>query len=406
MTIDLKTGSYKGVQFLVDSMPTQGGRRLVTFTYPRSDTQAVEDQGKLPRSFSITATISHDNYYLQRDQLIAALESEGAGVLIHPTFGEVNNVRAGLYDLKENISELGRAKITMSFELDENNGKPQQSANLASQVQSRSNILNGLLSSDLGKAYKATSSFVGNFADAIENLNDTVESITSAATLTAAIAIEPAEEFRASLDRFKANISNLIQEPEILGDTISAIYQSITTLYEDPDDDSADPQDAQRKSLVAFTDLSESGANDPVIIGTTASLIERKKNRDLVRALNRGLSLSYGYLSAVQIDYSTESEVAQVNDSLEGQYIDLRSNQLLSNEALLALDELRVQANLSLNQARANTSRIITIETQRMPLTALVYTYYGSTELVSQIATLNNILESGFVEGEVRILTE
>ena len=63
-----------------------------------------------------------------------------------------------------------------------------------------------------------------------------------------------------------------------------------------------------------------------------------------------------------------------------------------------------MQAQDTLDQVRVNTSQVITIETRRQPLSVLVYSYYGSTELTDTIAELNNIKENAFVEGSVQVL--
>lgn len=79
---------------------------------------------------------------------------------------------------------------------------------------------------------------------------------------------------------------------------------------------------------------------------------------------------------------------------------------MLSNASSESMDRLRVQALKTIDQARVNTRQIITIETKRMPLSQLVFSYYGNTDLFEQIAELNDIKQNAFVEGEIKILTE
>ncbi len=72
--IELKTAKYKGVEFLFEDMSTTGGNRLIKYNFPGSDKQAIERQGRLPRTFNLTAIIPHENYYQQRDNLLRVLD--------------------------------------------------------------------------------------------------------------------------------------------------------------------------------------------------------------------------------------------------------------------------------------------------------------------------------------------
>ncbi|MCK5127647.1 MAG: DNA circularization N-terminal domain-containing protein [candidate division Zixibacteria bacterium] len=392
--IATKEASYKGVAFLWRSAPTSGGRRVIPFLYPRSDKQAIEDQGLAPRKFSITGIISHDNYFVVRDNLLRALENKDAGVLVHPTYGEINGVKAGRYTITEKISELGRAEITMEFFIEDSSGIPRVAANRTSQVRAASDALNGSLSADLSEGYTVTSSFTGNFASAEEGAVDVAASMTDAIKK-----IEPLTDklntFRGQVTAYTNNITALIQEPSNLADSVGLLFSSMNDLYAAPG-----------QTLDVIAGLFGFGADDPVFAQNTAGRIERKRNQDLLRANIKAQSLSYAYLNAVQVEYDSETALNAVNDDLEAQYLDARQNELLSNETLLNLDALRVEANAALSEILLNTRKVITIETRQIPLSVLVYQYYGSTDLVPTIAVLNNIQQNAFVSGQVQILTE
>ena len=175
--IETKEASYKGIEFLWRSAPTAGGRRVIPYLYPRSDKQAIEDQGLVPRKFSVTGIIAHENYFVVRDNLLRVLDDGEAGTLVHPTFGEINGVKSGAWTLNEKTSELGRAEITMEFFIEDSSGIPRVAANRTSQVQAASDVLNASLAADVAEGYEVTSSFTGNFESATENaLNISVTS--------------------------------------------------------------------------------------------------------------------------------------------------------------------------------------------------------------------------------------
>jgi len=392
--IQLKEASYKGVSFLAVTMPTTGGRRVIQYRFPRSDKQAIEDQGKLPRQFTLNAVISNENYFSQKAALIRVLEDGNKGTLVHPTFGNVENVRSGTYTITEKISETGKAQITMEFFIEESQGIPVALQVTPSVVKNASDAFNLSLIDDIVAAYKVTSNFVGNFQAAVNNALNVadafVASITKISPLNQAI-----NDFNAVITGFRTNVNTLVFDARSMGNNISNIFVEFGNLYNLPGEE-----------LLVISELFNFGANDPIIEQNTAGRIERKQNQDVMRANIKTQSLSYAYLAAVQVDYTNENDLNAANNALEAQYLDVRQNEMLSNESLLLLDALRVNANAVLSEILLNTRKVITINTRRMPIQRLVYSYYGSTDLVETIADLNDIQQRAFVEGDVLVLSE
>lgn len=415
MIIDLKTAKYKGVEFPFQTMTTVVGNRIISYTYPGSDRQSTERQGRLPREFTIVAVIPHDNYFELRDNLIRVLEDGEVGVLTHPTFGDIENVTNGKCTINETITELGRATITIPFKIDDGTGIPRQSENLASQVNTKSDAVITQLVADLGVFYKVSDNFPGNFTDAFANINGVLDSLTAATQIADPIT-ENITDFTMQVNVTRTNIGQLIDSPTQLADSIQNLFESINNLYETPE-----------STLAVFQSLFSFGDDDPDLIQTTSGLKERKNNRDLIRTNITGLALNYSYLNGVQSTFQTEVQIETVQQVLEDQYLIIKAGRLidnsvenlklpddqsepntplLSNESFEAIDQLRTQAQKTFENTRLDTSAIITIETPLIPLSVLVFTYYGSTDLVDSIAELNGIQQNAFVEGELRILTQ
>lgn len=390
--IQLKNARYKGVDMLFESAPTTGGNRLIAYNFPGSDKQAIEVQGKAPNDFSLTVWIPHDDYYAKRDNLIRVLEDAETGVLTHPTFGDIDNVINGIYTLTETISELGRAKIVIPFKVDDAVGIPQQSGQLVSQVQQQQSVLNTSLDNDLGTGYGINLNFPGNFTDGLLDAQSVSAAFKSAATLATPINTQAAE-FAKLINAYDDGIGDLIRAPASLAASISNIFVSLDNLYDKPAD-----------VLRVMRGLFNFGDDDPEVNETTVARVERKKNRDLIRANMKTQALGYAYFSAADQEYETDEALDLVQDLLEEQYLDVRDNERLSNESLEQLDRLRVQAQKTLDNARVTASSIITVETRLMPLSVFVYSYYGSTDNMDTIAALNNINQNAFIEGEIRIL--
>ena len=83
----LRNGSFRGVGFHVRFCSQLGGRRTVVHEYPFRDVPFVEDFGRAPRQWRIDGYLLGEDYDLERERLITALEEEGAGELVHPYRG-------------------------------------------------------------------------------------------------------------------------------------------------------------------------------------------------------------------------------------------------------------------------------------------------------------------------------
>ena len=390
MAVELKVATYKNVEFLFKSARTNGGVKRQIFSFPNSNRQSIEEFGTAPRSYEIVAIIPFDDYENKKASLIRVLESGGIGTLTHPTFGALNNIKAGAWTINETITELGRAEITMQFDVDNSAGIPQQAANSVAQVDQDNQTLLAGLNTNLAESWTITS--VNNYDDAKGAVQAVVDSFKSASEGTGQDA-DQIDEYRRDLDNFTDSINQLIVDPTALAQGVDSLFNSLNNLYEAPGD-----------SFTAFKKLYGYGDDDPVINPTTASLIERKKNRDVMRGAMKAQALGYSYVASSDTEYQTVRDIDQANDDMEQQYL-ISIAEDISNASAGDLNNIRTQANATLAEIRISARRIITITTKRTPLSVLAYKHYGSTELVDTLQKLNNIEQVAFVEGDIEILT-
>lgn len=390
MTVELKIASYKNVGFLFKSATTNGGVKRQIFSFPNSNRQSIEEFGTAPRSYEIVGIIPYDNYELHKAVLIRALESGGTGTLTHPTFGAIFDVKAGAWTINETITELGRAEITMQFDIDNARGIPQLAFNSVAQVQKILQALLFALDADLSDVWKISSPY--NYNDGAIILNAVASIFKSASEDTGQLP-EKIASHRRNIDDFIGSINQLIVDPIALSEGVGSLFNSLNNLYESTDD-----------SFSAFKKLFDYGDDDPEINPTTSDLIERKKNRDAMRGVMKAQALGYAYVASSGTEYQTVRDIDQANDELEQQYL-ISIAEDISNASAGDLNNIRTQANATLAEIRISARRIITITTKRIPLSVLAYKYYGSTELVDTLQKLNNIEQTAFIEGEVEILT-
>ena len=110
----LRPASWRGVAFEVEATSGTFGRRVARHEYPQRDIPAIEDMGRATRELTISAFIIGDRYMQRRDQLIAAAEKPGPGVLIHPYLGRMRVVCES-FSLGETTTDGRMATLEFTF---------------------------------------------------------------------------------------------------------------------------------------------------------------------------------------------------------------------------------------------------------------------------------------------------
>lgn len=110
----LRPASFRGVEFHVEISARVGGRRIQMHEFPKRDQPYAEDLGRRGRLHPVTAYLIGGDYVFRRDDLVEALEREGAGALVHPTMGSFNVV-CSTYNITERRERGGFCEIECQF---------------------------------------------------------------------------------------------------------------------------------------------------------------------------------------------------------------------------------------------------------------------------------------------------
>jgi len=117
----LRPASFRGAKFHVEVGGKQSGRRIALHEYPKRDQPFAEDMGKRTIMFEITGyCVEWDrqlgrDYTQPRDALIAALDKEGPGTLIHPTLKDDLQFVCERYSISESRDKGGYCVFQMHF---------------------------------------------------------------------------------------------------------------------------------------------------------------------------------------------------------------------------------------------------------------------------------------------------
>lgn len=115
--------SFRGIPFLVETHTTQVGRKTAIYDLPfESAGVAHLDLGRKPRKYKLKALALEGHLGVQvslraqRDALVAAFETPGAGLLIHPVYGRKSVVIVGEVTLVESTESGGKIEIECEFQ--------------------------------------------------------------------------------------------------------------------------------------------------------------------------------------------------------------------------------------------------------------------------------------------------
>lgn len=391
-------GSFRDIPFAIDSSSLDGGLKHAIKQFPSRNTQNVETLGIQPRRYSLDIIITEktkpkkEDYFSYRDRLIAALENEAEGVLIHPLYGRIENVIAVTYSLNESLGNFGDAKITVNFEVNRNTGVPKTTNVAITQANAKNKALKDATKKNISEKFSVTKAFIGNFNAAKDKINGVIKQ-TKDSTAFIGETADTINEFTDEIGKMSRNINSLVSDPIKLADSFDSLFNSVNGLYAS--------QKATFNTMIGFFGF---GEDDTDIQETTAGKSERKRNNDTLNGAVGASALGYAYLAASSIEFETTAEIDDIASQLDDQYKSVLASG--SDQSVIdAVTDMRITTLEILEQARIDASQIITIETSTTPARILAFNYYGDDENGEDTVNLNGFTDVSFIEGEVKVLT-
>jgi len=394
--------SYRGAFFFIKSSNIAGGRKDAKKVFVDSDLQVIEDLGLKQKVFTVNGSISdrRDNsgqiitpYSEVRNTLIAALDKGGIGILVHPWHGRLENIVCRTYTLDEDVSSLGDANVSITFEISNTDGIPISNPFVLTNIATKSTAVAAVASSIFGSLWKVTATATGNFQAAVNKGEKFIDAVTAATRPVVTLADE-IDEHSNLLASFSNNFVSLVNNPTSLAESIDGIMASVSNLIVTPEG-----------TLIAFKSLFDFGDNDIDPPHTTFSSEERRNNNNIFTAMVQGTALGYSYLAASEIEYKTVEEINEKEASLEEQYQKLFLSEDIDIELIEEITDMRTIVQGYFNEQKLITSKVITIQTNPMSTRLLAYSYYGDSSDGEAIAELNELYDLAYQQGDIRIFT-
>lgn len=387
---ELYEASYKGAAFRIKSSSIDGGRKDIKHEFPNSDQQNIEDLGRKNRSYNITGFISEPNYTQKKNKLLSALEEGGTGLLVHPFFGNIDNIAARNYSLVESINEVGEATFSMNFEVSGTDGLPSVDSSSKAIVSASNTALQSSLNNSIVEEYTVT--FPSAFTDAKEMLDRTKDYFEEKTRVVQQVT-DSINAYSGLVSDYSSAIVSLVNRPQALADSVSNIFQTANTLY-----DSAESTVLVFRGFFGFDD---DVTNPPNLV--TASINERKNNRKIIKSYMQTASLGYAYQNIVDIEFNTVEDLLTTANILEAQFE--KVVQTLGGEQLEALSDLRDATQSVIDEIKLSINQVVTVKTVRMPARVLAFSYYGNDGSGEKIVNLNDDGNVSFYEGNIKVLS-
>ncbi|KPC53031.1 DNA circularization protein [Amantichitinum ursilacus] len=415
---NMQPASFRGVPFKVTDSEMVGGRRLQVNEYPQRDKPYTEDIGRKAREFTLEAFVVGDDYMAQRDRLLAALETPGAGELVHPWLGRMQ-VCAGEFRYRESAEDGGMCRFSIPLTESGDLTFPSAQSNVATTALAKADAMQSLAENRFAEVISTAgpdaigTSLLTDLQATWKTWGDAVGLVTGVLDSDLMDAIHDPKLFAQKL--FNLATANI----PILG-SARALYGKVTGLLR-----AAAMLDRGRgwsastvgMPLTPVQIARNEGATDALFRGlsvVTASRIAVQApagvyddtdamRSQLMSALDREQVLMSQADAAASVDQSavsTRSSDATV-DADGNALSDAELAALMPDAAYTVARGLQQAVSVCLRQQMANEARLVTITpVDVLPALVLAYQLYEDPLRGDEIVERNQVPHPGFVPVE------
>lgn len=384
----VEKGAFRGVEFFIESNELTSGRRTATHEFPKRDNPFIEDMGRATRNIVFDAYLIGPDYLIEKKALIAALEEEGPGELVHPFYGR-RTVQAGSFTVRETRTEGGMARFSLTFRETEGPTYPSISVDTTDAV--------AAAAADSLQSCEA--SFLDEFSVAglpqwaVDQASATVAAMSDAmaeAFAPVRASIETAAALNQDIIRLKDQAEDFVRQPERLANMTRSIMGSVAS--------SSASASSRGRALSAFY----SAFNPPAEPTTTPTRQRADDNRAALAAYARQTCVINESVVATQRRFETLSDAEAARDDISDRIDDQADT--APDSVFDSLTALRARLVRAIPQEDASLPRVVVIrERQTIPALVLAYRLYADAERASDIVTRNRIRHPSFVPGGVDI---
>ncbi|KMQ73996.1 DNA circularization protein [Marinobacter subterrani] len=405
------TGSYRGVRFHVERSDTKGGRRWLIHEYPRRNLPYAEDMGLNAREWRLALFVAGDDYDLQRDALIDALDAPGAATLVHPYLGSFTAVASDVR-WSETTRDGGVCDFQVTFTEAGTEAYPATTVDTQREVQQSADAFEEALAEDFADKW-SVEGLLGWSLVAVER--DLAAVMQGIEDVVGGIADEVAAQIRAPMNMVGIVLGGFNRLRNAVLRPINALdlYSGNTILGKSDDEGGGrvlltpgTPTRAAR--LLLETGISGDSVTPPV--ADTPERRQRAQNTIAARQLNSRAAT----LAAARLVADTDWMSRQDAQDAGANTLELIDRQMTTDEAITdavyaALVDLRAKVSDDLRTRAVALPGMTTYTPQRtLPALVVAHRLYGDATRADEIVVRNSARHPGALRGgmDLEVLSE
>lgn len=412
-------GSWRGIEFFVDSHDNVLGRKVVLHEYPGRDQPYAEDIGRASRRFKLTCYVLGNDYNVDRDDLLREFETSGPGQLVHPTLGEFQCVIVSPVSMKEAPQEGGIARFDLELVEVGSAGLTISFADVANEVNVDADTAGDALAEEFSDSFSvigAINSVRTAAVGAISTLNNTLAQ--GRAVVNTALAV--ADDVGSAIQSVAQNAASLILAPIALAQAVRGVVTGAFSAVATLDSALSDLISAGGQALAAvesniFGDFRAKHAKD--LINTMAvagsdiappndntsdqGTIQSKNQASLIN-LYRKMSVIEGARNATQLEYESRDAVIDMSDTVSQLLSDAATD--AGDELWAALADLRDSFTRRMAQLAEELPALVEhIPQETRPCLCIAYDIHDDATRETEIIGRNNLSDPNFVRALIPI---
>jgi len=380
----LQTASFRGIPFKVESTSGDIGRRVVVHEYPQRDLPYTEDLGRKAREFSLEAFVIGTDYMTARDRLVNAIETVGAGELVHPYRGR-SQVVVTSCRVSESTADGGMAKFSLSFTEAGVPVNPKPRTDTKAVVKKAALKAKAAKQSWFAQEFSVVKAKASVVTAAIAKANAVLNTLRLAANSVLSGALLP--DFVHDLFSMAASVSSLILFPVNLAQGFMGMVTGLSGIANSP-----------LAALSALRSLFGFGSDDVVVAPLTPGGVQQAANQAALSSLIRTTAIIEACVVATEITPASYNEAIALRDELTA--VLEAEAETATDDVYRALMELRLAVIADITLRAADLSRLVSVTVPvTLPALVVAYNLYGTVAKADSLVARNHIRHPGFVPG-------
>ncbi|UXF57498.1 DNA circularization N-terminal domain-containing protein [Chromohalobacter phage YPCBV-1] len=395
-------GTFRGVDFHVERADTNGGRRWLVHEYPRRDRPYTEDMGRKAREWRLSFFVAGDDYDIQRDALIKALDAPGAATLVHPYLGTFSAVASDV-SWSESTRNGGVCTFQVTFSESGLEAYPATTLDTQREVRQAADAFETSLLEDFADQW-SVEGLLGWSLVAVER--DLSAIMRSLEDVVGGIADEIAEVIR-----FPANIAgivlggyNRLRNAVLRPVKALDLYSGNSILGNDESEGGGRvllTPGTPRRAARVLRETGESGDSVTPPVADTPERVQRARNTMAARHLNgRAATLAAARLVAETDWVSRQDAEAAGADALALIDHEMATSEPINDQVYADLVALRAAVSEDLRTRAVALPGMTTYTPQRtLPALVVAHRLYGDATRADEITVRNNVAHPGALRG-------